>query len=701
MRLGKRNPSKFRLKTPLLVWDGECGFCRLCADRIQTLAQGRVELVPYQDLADKFPQAPEMDYDKSVVLFATDGETFTGAGAIYRTYMELGHNWAFQCYSRFKWYAGLSEWCYRLIADNRRLFSRLTKIFWGSNILPDTYRISGWLFGRLLGLITLIAFLSFWSQADGLIGSSGIIPYQDDLDHVERIIQSQPGEISKWSLRPTLLWLFDNGTGMHTLFLIGTLAALLLTIGILPHIAIIVSWACYISLASVAEPFMNFQWDALLLETLFLSLFLVPWSYQDQPKYAPEPYFLGRWLVWLLLFKLMFESGLVKFTYFSADGSNTWSDLTALEYHYWTQPIPSWISWYFHQLPSWIDKVSLVLTYLCELGLPFFIFLPRRFRRLSCLGLIAFQVLIILTGNYGFFNLLTIVLCIMLADDQWFFNLLQDRIGTRTSTSQRSSMNDRARRILAGLAAICFCWTMLIYLDRDWQGSSPPAPSSSAPSVITQSLIQTAQLTRSMNAYGLFRVMTITRPEIIIESRSDNEEWNPILFKYKPVELESPPRFFLPHMPRLDWQCWFEALFIEQLLSNPFALSVYLRFLDVMVRSDLNISQIQLDNFILEKDREVLRTLGRADQQRYIQNLQIHINNYMNRSYWFARFLAAVARSEDSVHDLFSTGGTDSPDQIKVSLYQYSFTNADAGWESGAWWQREPVEEFSFIIDLE
>jgi len=66
-----------------------------------------------------------------------------------------------------------------------------------------------------------------------------------------------------------------------------------------------------------------------------------------------------------------------------------------------------------------------------------------------------------------------------------------------------------------------------------------------------------------------------------------------------------------------------------------------------MVRSDLNISQIQLDNFILEKDREVLRTLGRADQQRYIQNLQIHINNYMNRSYWFARFLAAVARSED------------------------------------------------------
>ena len=696
----KQNPQKFKPKSPLLVWDKECDFCRLCIDRLYVLAGDRVELVPYQDLLEKFPKAPKMDYSKSVVFFTRDRKTYKGAAAIYRYYMEMGRSWGFKLYCRIKWFAALSEWGYRLVAEHRGMFSRLANIFWGSNLLQDTYRISGWLFGRLLGLITILAFLSFWSQADGLIGSDGIIPFGDDLGHIERIIDTQQGNISKWSLRPTLLWFFDNDTGMHSLFVLGALAALLLTLGIMPHVSIFVSWACYISLAVVAEPFLNFQWDALLLETLFLSLFVVPWFFRDRLGNAFQPYHLGRWLVWLLLFKLMFESGLVKFTYFTPDGSNTWADLTALEFHYWTQPIPSWISWYFHQLPSWIDKLSLVITYFCELVLPLFIFLPRRFRRLSCQGLIIFQVFIILTGNYGFFNLLTIILCITLADDLWFPGWVHKLINAQSPNVAEPAIINRSKRVLAGLAMVCFFWTTIIYLAQDSLGSVPFPPDSSKTSMITRRLVQTAQVTRSMNAYGLFRIMTVTRPEIIIETMVGSEEWNQILFKYKPVEVTSSPRFFLPHMPRLDWQCWFEALFIERLLSNPFALSVYKRFLDVMVRTNMNISQIQLDNFILEKDREVLITLGKEDQQRYIQNLQIHINNYMNQSYWFARFLASLAKSEDSVYHLLTTEKIDSPVKIRVSLYHYSFTNADVGFEFGNWWQREPLKNFSLVIDL-
>ena len=587
------------------------------------------------------------------------------------------------------------------MADHRGIFLKIVKFFWGSNLLPDTYRISGWVFGRSLGFITLLAFLSFWSQADGLIGPDGIIPFQDDLDHVERIIGTQSGDISKWSLRPTLLWLFGSGTGMHQLFFLGTLASLLLMIGIMPHLSIAVSWVCYISLAAVAEPFLNFQWDALLLETLFLSLFVVPWSFRDRIDNATEPLIFGRWLVWLLLFKLMFESGIVKFTYFASNGSNTWWDLTALEYHYWTQPIPSWISWYFHQLPSWFDKISLVITYLCELVLPLFIFFPRRFRRLSCIGLIIFQLSIILTGNYGFFNILTIILCITLADDLWFSRWSKIRIGSKGSSLQEWIVINRLKKFSAVMIMICFLWVTMVYLDRDWQGNVQPLDDPSEPSIITSGLVKTAQLTRSMNAYGLFRVMTITRPEIIIEAMFDNKEWEQILFRYKPVEITTAPRFFLFHMPRLDWQCWFEALFIERQLSNSFALSVYNRFLNVMVRTDMNIGEIQLEDFILDRDREVLRTLEQVDQQRYIQNLQIHINNYMNRSYWFARFLALLARTEDSVYDLISTESTGHPSKIRVSLYRYSFTDVDEKRKSGKWWERDQVKDFSLVIDLE
>ena len=615
--------------------------------------------------------------------------------------MELGRGWCFNLYSRFKWFAALSEWCYRLVADHRGIFLKIVKFFWGSNLLPDTYRISGWVFGRSLGFITLLAFLSFWSQADGLIGPDGIIPFQDDLEHVERIIGTQSGDISKWSLRPTLLWFFGSGTGMHQLFFLGTLASLLLMIGIMPHLSIAVSWVCYISLAAVAEPFLNFQWDALLLETLFLSLFVVPWSFRDRIDNATEPLIFGRWLVWLLLFKLMFESGIVKFTYFASNGSNTWWDLTALEYHYWTQPIPSWISWYFHQLPSWFDKISLVITYLCELVLPLFIFFPRRFRRLSCIGLIIFQLSIILTGNYGFFNILTIILCITLADDLWFSRWSKIRIGSKGSSLQEWTVINRLKKFSAVMIMICFLWVTMVYLDRDWQGNVQPLDDPSEPSIITSGLVKTAQLTRSMNAYGLFRVMTITRPEIIIEAMFDNKEWEQILFRYKPVEITTAPRFFLFHMPRLDWQCWFEALFIERLLSNSFALSVYNRFLNVMVRTDMNIGEIQLEDFILDRDREVLRTLEQVDQQRYIQNLQIHINNYMNRSYWFARFLALLARTEDSVYDLISTESTGNPSKIRVSLYRYSFTDVDEKRKSGKWWERDQVKDFSLVIDLE
>src|SRR5205823_2235061 len=116
-----------------------------------------------------------------------------------------------------------------------------------------------------------------------------------------------------------------------------------------------------------------------------------------------------RWLLWLLLFKLMFLSGITKL----ASGDPTWRHLTALDYHFWTQPLPPWTAWYAHQLPGRAHQGLTLGMFVIELGAPWLIVVPRRARRLriaGCAMLVLGQVAIAVTGNYGFFNLLAAVL---------------------------------------------------------------------------------------------------------------------------------------------------------------------------------------------------------------------------------------------------------------------------------------------------
>ena len=96
------------------------------------------------------------------------------------------------------------------------------------------------------------------------------------------------------------------------------------------------------------------------------------------------------WLIRWLLFRLMFASGCVKLL----SGDRTWRDLTALNFHYETQPLPTWPAWYLQQLPEWSQKTSVVLMFEIELVVPFFIFLPRRLRLFGCGAMILFQVIV-------------------------------------------------------------------------------------------------------------------------------------------------------------------------------------------------------------------------------------------------------------------------------------------------------------------
>ena len=276
-----------------------------------------------------------------------------------------------------------------------------------------------------------------------------------------------------------------------------------------------------------------------------------------------QPWWFTIWLVRWLAFRLMFLSGVVKL----ASHDPTWRDWTALEFHYQTQPLPPWTSWYIHQMPAWFHGLSVGFMFYAELVAPFFIFGPRPIRVAGFASLVLLQLLIAATGNYGFFNLLAVVICLCILDDrdwEWVIRLVMPRrqaADVQASVDEIPSMPGKAwswpRRLAVGLAG------MGIMVVTATQTLETVAPELVIPSELL-TLSQWVEPFRSTNGYGLFAVMTTKRPEIIVEGSDDGVSWKPYRFRWKPCELDRRPRFTTPHMPRLDWQMWFAALEVER-----------------------------------------------------------------------------------------------------------------------------------------
>ena len=339
---------------------------------------------------------------------------------------------------------------------------------------------------------------------------------------------------------PSLLWWWSSDAGIRTVWMLGAAAALLLTCGVVPKLALAVCWLSYLSFFSVGWPFMSFQWDTLLLETSFTAFFLVPWRLWDRPGSHPGPHPVARWALWWLLFRLIFRSAYVKL----GSGDPAWADLSALSYHYFTQPLPNVVAWYANLLPAWCQKASCALMFAIELGAPFLIWIPRPWARRSAAASIGMlMLLIVLTGNYGFFNLLTLALCIPLLDDDLLRRVSPHRFVDYAPEEPVSRWNvwpNAAPALVIALSSVLFFAGTF--------GSGPPR------------WLGPVYRFGTFNNYGLFAVMTTERPEIEIEGTLDGATWTPYELKYKPGPLDRRPVWVAPHQPRIDWQMWFAAL---------------------------------------------------------------------------------------------------------------------------------------------
>ena len=393
------------------------------------------------------------------------------------------------------------------------------------------YALGSWLYLRLLGAVLLIAFVSFWVQAHGLVGERGIAPAGELIARLDR---AGVGFFD----HPTLAWLGAGNTALHAICAAGVVCALLVTLGVVTPYALFASWLLYLSVVNLGFPFTAFQWDTLLVEATFASIFLAPMRVIDRLRDTSEPEPLARWLLWALLFRFMFRSGVVKLM----SGDPTWADLSALEHHYETQPLPSVLGWYAYQLPAWAQEASAALMFLTELVVPFLIFVPSRWaRRTAAAGFTGLMLLIALTGNYCFFNLLAIGFCLTLLDDDLLRRLRLPFRGADVEP-RPDPLPPLARRIPAGIA---LALGALVFLTGFGAG---------------RSLTAWLDPFRTFNNYGLFAVMTTERPEIVVEGSRDGVVWEPYVFEYKPGPVDRRPLYNQPHQPRLDWQMWFAAL---------------------------------------------------------------------------------------------------------------------------------------------
>ena len=413
--------------------------------------------------------------------------------------------------------------------------------------MRPSFVLSRWLFLRLLGVVYLVAFASLVIQVRGLIGEHGLLPVSEYLERASEMYGD-----GAWRLLPTLLWLDASDRGLLIVSAGGMALAGLLIIDVIPLIVLPALWLLYLSLAVGGQDFLSFQWDGLLLETGLLAALWAPAGWFPSLRLEErQPSRIVQWLLWLLLFKLMFLSGATKLL----SGDPSWRNLTALNVYFETQPLPPWTAWFVHQLSEPVHAIATALVFVVEMVVPLVIFAPPRFRWLRFTGavlMIGFQLTLAATGNYGFFNLLAIVLCIPLLDD----NLLRRIIRLKLAAPKPESP---FRRTIVGVAAAAIIVLSGLSFVRELVYTYPAAGPGSMP-VWSEELLGTFAPFRSISGYGLFRVMTTERPEIIVEGSTDGTRWKPYEFRWKPGDPRRRPRFVAPYHPRLDWQMWFAAL---------------------------------------------------------------------------------------------------------------------------------------------
>jgi predicted DCC family thiol-disulfide oxidoreductase YuxK len=626
-------------RKPLFIYDGDCGFCLKWVRRLQQVTGDRIEIAASQEVAKKFPEISSGEFDASIQYIDANGEVHSAARGCFEALAQhpLGKalRWVYRAT------APLCEVAYRFVAKHRSGLSKLDLAVSGLHGEIPAYSISTRLFAKSLAVIFFIAFANLFGQITGLVGPNGITPASSLLENAYAYY-----DLLAFYKIPTVFWISSSDFMLQTVCATGMLLAVAVFFDLAPALGFFLLWFLYLSLVNIGNVFLSFQWDALLLEAGFLGIFISPLAWRWRKNTNHQAPVLARWLLLWLLFRLLFSSGALKLL----SGDETWHHLTALQYHFETQPLPSPLAFFIHQLPPWMLQFAVIATLFIEVLLPLCIYAPRRLQLTAACGFVLLQILIFLTGNYGFFNPLTVAICLWLVDDvTWrkIFSYIRHRIPLILSLSKddKTKGNNSTLRQAQGerksLLLLHWRWYILVPLSLwlailtvpdtlfnlgariNW-----PAPITWANELATPF--------RSVNSYGLFAVMTTKRQEITLQGSDDGTTWFDYSFKWKPGNTGEMPSFCQPYLPRLDFQLWFAAL-------------------------------------------------GNFEQTP-----------------WFIAFCQRLLHNSPQVTSLLANNPFPDhpPRYLRTNLYEYHFSKLGDWWETGNWWSAEFTDHYSPVISL-
>jgi lipase maturation factor len=393
------------------------------------------------------------------------------------------------------------------------------------------YQLARLVIERGLGAIYLIAFVVALRQFPALVGERG-------LDPATRIIRGT----RFWQTPSLFHWRYSDPL-LRAISWIGILVSLAIVVGLASRAPLPVTmlcwfvlWALYLSIVNVGGRFYGFGWETLLLEAGFLAIFL-------GNAEVPPPWpviLLFRWLA----FRVEFGAGLIKLR-----GDPCWRQLTCMEWHHETQPLPNPLSWFFHHLPRPVHRLEAVANFVAQLVLPFGLFLPQPFASVAAVLLIVSQLYLVVSGNYAWLNWITIVVAAAGIADSVAPEAIRSALGIGAIGN---TIQAPAWFVVAVLGLTLVIVVLSYYPVRNLLSRYQAMNASFEPFHL-------------VNTYGAFGTVGRTRYEVIVEG-TDAEElteatvWREYEFKAKPGDLKRIPPQVAPYHLRLDWLMWFLPL---------------------------------------------------------------------------------------------------------------------------------------------
>jgi hypothetical protein len=415
-------------------------------------------------------------------------------------------------------------------------------------LFSSEYWLARFAFQRGLALIYLLAFLVALNQFRPLVGERGLLPVPEFLRY------------AGFRRAPSIFHLFYSDRFFGAVAWAGIALSIVALTSFSERGPLWISiavWASlyllYLSIMNVGQVFYGFGWESMLLEAGFLAIFL-----GTNRMAVPVPLiFLLRWM----LFRVEFGAGLIKLR-----GDPCWRNLTCLNYHHETQPLPNPLSSRFHHLPESFHKLEVVGNFAAQLVVPWGLFFPQPVAGIAGAVIILTQMWLFISGNYSWLNVLTMLLAVPSFTNAQIQGIV--RIQIPGSLASPAAYQWAILALTAAVIVLSY-WPVLNLLSR------------------RQRMNTSFNRFHLVNTYGAFGSVTKARYEIVIEGTEEQAvrpgtKWTEYEFKAKPGDPRRRPRQIAPYHLRLDWLMWFAAMspvyeylehpwlivFVQKLLEN-------------------------------------------------------------------------------------------------------------------------------------